>query len=87
LVDMSGVEHIALESIGRMMQLAGVSAGMDSRSQPSKFAIVAPGDEAFGLGRMYQNFREHEDQSTKSLGVFRSLTEALKFLEDRSDGA
>ena len=85
LMDMSGVSHIALESVGRMMQLAQVSAGMDSKSQPSKFAIVAPGDEAFGLGRMYQNFREQVGQSTKTVGVFRSLTDALKFFEGTNE--
>ena len=42
LMDMSAVEHIALESVGRVLQLARTSAGMDSPSQRSKFAIVAP---------------------------------------------
>jgi hypothetical protein len=86
LVDMSAVEHIALESISRVVQLARTSAGMDPSSRWSKFAIVAPKDVAFGLGRMYQSYRSQEEHSTKEVGVFRSLPEALKFLGIESPG-
>ncbi len=81
LVDMSQVEHIALKSIGRIRELAKLSAGMDSRSSASRFAIVAPTGEAFGLARMYQTYRSMEDRSTKQVGVFRTLEEALAFLD------
>jgi hypothetical protein len=42
---------------------------------------VAPGDYAFGLGRMYESYRRMEGRSTKQVGVFRSLAEAMAFLE------
>jgi hypothetical protein len=53
---------------------------MDPSSPASKLAIVAPEDLAFGLGRIYEAYREANDQSTKRVGVFRSRAEAMKFL-------
>jgi hypothetical protein len=64
-------------------QLAKLAAKMNNHLSPSKFAIVAPGNEAFGLGRMFQTYRSLTAQSTKTVGVFRSLAEAFTFLGDR----
>lgn len=80
LMDMSHVEHIALSSTERVRELARLSARMDARSSASRFAIVAPTDLAFGLGRMYGTYRNLDDRSTKEVGVFRSLDAALAFL-------
>ena len=80
LMDMSHVEHIALSSTERVRELARLSARMDDRSSASRFAIVAPTDLAFGLGRMYETYRNLDDRSTKQVGVFRSLDAALAFL-------
>ncbi len=80
LVDMTGVEHIALPSVDRVQDLARLSAGMDTRSRASRLAVVAPTDVAFGLGRMYQTHRELDPRSTKQVGVFRTRAEALAFL-------
>jgi hypothetical protein len=80
LVDMSHVEHIALPSTERIQELARLSAGMDACSLASRFAIVAPTDLAFGLGRMYATYRSLDDRSTKQVGVFRSREAALAFL-------
>ena len=87
LVDMSNVVRIALQSIERMRELANLSAGMDARSSASRFAIVAPTGEAFGLGRMYQTYRSMDVRSTKEVGVFRSLEEALEFLGEKGPTA
>ena len=81
LVDMSQVEHIALQSIERVRELATRSAEMDGDSPPSRFAIVAPTGEASGLGRMYQTYRSLDQRSKKEVGVFRTLEEALAFLK------
>ena len=81
LMDMRNVEQIDLRSVDHMRQLAELSASMDPSNSPSKFAIVAESDEAFGLGRMYETYRRLEDKSTKQVGVFRTLTEAYAFLE------
>ena len=80
LIDMSDVDHIALPSANRVRDLAQLSAGMDRASASSMLAIVARSDLAFGLGRMYQTYRELQVKSTKQVGVFRSLDDALAFL-------
>jgi len=79
LIDMTEVEKIDLPSVKRMKDLAMLSVAMDPPS-PSKFAIVAPKDEAFGLGRMYETYRRLESGSTKEVGVFRTMDEAVEFL-------
>ena len=80
LVDMTDVEHVAFESVERVVALASVSAGMDARSPTTRFAIVAPRDFEFALGRMYGAHRELEGRSTKRVGVFRTRPEALAWL-------
>ena len=80
LMDMSEVRQIALPSMDRVRDLAKLSASMDAEKAASKFAIVAPFDLAFGLGRMYEMYRDLQAQSTKQVGVFRTLQEALEFL-------
>jgi hypothetical protein len=50
-------------------------------SSPSRLAIVAPGDVAYGLGRMFQAYREFERKSVKDVGVFRTFDEAWSFLK------
>ena len=80
LVDMMGVKRIELPSAARARDLASVASGMDRPGRPSRFAIVAPQDEAFGLGRMYQAFREMDPTSAKEVAVFRTTEEALALL-------
>ena len=86
LVDMTEVEHIALPSVGRIRDLARLSAGMDARGTASKFAIVAPSPLAYGLGRMYEAYRGLESRSTRNVAVFKTLPEALAFLGIKADG-
>lgn len=80
LVDMTAVEHIALPSPERVRDLAMLGAKMDSPSGSSRFAIVAPQDFAFALGRMYGAHREMHPKNTKQVEVFRTRDEALKYL-------
>lgn len=84
LVDMTHVKHIELPSPDRIEQLAKLAAGMDDPSRRSKFAIVAPAHLSFGLGRMFQAHRELDPKSRKEVGVFRTLPEALEFLQIES---
>lgn len=80
LVDFTQVKEIPGPVPGhRVRQLAAESAATDP-PRGSRFAIVAPGPLAFGLGRMYQTYRELEPRSTKQVGVFHTLHEALIFL-------
>jgi hypothetical protein len=80
LVDMTRVTHIALPSPERVNDLAAAAAGMDAVRRSAKFAVVAPDDLAFGLGRMFQTRRELEPGSTTEVGIFRTMEEALAFL-------
>ena len=85
LVDMSAVESIALPSPKRVEDLVALSTKMDAAggdsSRVPKFAIFAPTDISYGLGRMYQTLREMQSGGARKVGVFRSMEEALSFLE------
>jgi hypothetical protein len=80
LVDMRPVRHIEQPSPARIRELAQLSAAMDPLAHGSRFAIVAPDDLAFGLGRMYESYRSLQPDSTKDVGVFRTMEDALAFL-------
>jgi hypothetical protein len=79
-MDMTNVEMHDPPSAEYLRQLAALSASMDLLSPKSKFAIVAPQLLAFGLGRMYEAYRDTEPLSTKEVAVFRTMPEALAFL-------
>ena len=80
LLDFTDVTKIDLPSGEKIQELAELASDMDNPFTPSKFAIVAPGDEAFGVGRMYQTYRGLMAKGTKTVGVFRSQAEAFDFL-------
>jgi hypothetical protein len=79
LVDMTDVTRIALPSVERMRDLARLSKEMEARSAGSRFAIIAPGDVAYMLGRLYKGMRALTG-GRKHVGVFRTEREALAFL-------
>ncbi len=80
LIDMSDVEEIDLPSLESVRELAQLSAAMDADSPPSRFAIVAPKDFAFALGRLYEAHRSLDARSKKTVNVFRTVGEALAWL-------
>ena len=80
LMDMTEVTRIDLPSHDDIQQLAELAADMDNPFTPTKFAIVAPGNEAFGLARMFQTYRSLAVGGTKTVGVFRTRAEAFDFL-------
>ena len=80
LVDVTYVKEIALPSTDRVRDLAALAAGKDAVRGSSRLAIVAPGDLAFALGRMFQTNRELDPRSRREVGVFRTTKEALAFL-------
>jgi hypothetical protein len=82
LIDMSAVESIEgpVPIADRIRDLAGAAAANDPLKGRSKFAIVAPGDLAFGLGRMYATFRELDSRTTRTVRVFRVMDDALRWL-------
>jgi hypothetical protein len=80
LIDMRAVRRIDVPTPERMRELALLSSKSDSPSRPSKFAIVAPQELVYQLGQMYEAYRSLDARSTKKVGVFRSMKEALTFL-------
>jgi hypothetical protein len=87
LADISEVETVVHPVSDQIRKLADLSASMDV-SSTSKFAIVAPYALAFGLGRMYEIYREMNERSTKEVRVFRTREEALEWLGlDPAEGA
>ena len=79
IVDMTDVSRIALPSVERMRDLARLSKGMEARGAGSRLAIIAPGDVAYMLGRLYKGMRALTG-GRKQVGVFRTEREALAFL-------
>jgi len=80
LVDMTHVQEIAVPHPDRVRELSELAAKMDMPGIPSKMAILAPDDHAFGLGRMFQAYRKLDPRSKKQVEVFRTLPEAMEFL-------
>ena len=80
VVDMSDVERIVQPPVENVRDLASLAAEMDLGSEPSRLAIVAPTDIAFGLGRMYQAYRETDERSRKEVAVFRNRDDAFAFI-------
>ena len=82
LVDMGGGRgREGAAAVENVSALAGFSARMDAPTKPTKLAIVAADDLLFGLGRMYQAYREMKPGSNKEVAVFRSMPDALAWLE------
>jgi len=80
LVDMRDVGKILYESPERVREVAAYSATMDPPQGGTKLAIVAAGDETFGLARMYQSYREANPRSSRRVRAFRTMPEALAWL-------
>ena len=80
LIDMSAVTTVLLPSLERVRDLAELSAEMGRTAPKSRMAIVAPDDLSFGLGRMFDAYREGAAPGLKPVGVFRTLPEALAWL-------
>lgn len=80
LIDVSSVTDIEEATAEHLENLAAEAAARDIVHGPAKLAIVAPGDLAFGLGRIFQIHRQVEPGNTKNVGVFRSMEAALEFL-------
>src|SRR5262245_37089787 len=81
LIDMTRVTHIAVPSADRVRDLATLAARMDDTSSRTRLAIVASTDVAFGLGRMFQSYRQLDLRTTKDVGIFRTMEDALAFLQ------
>jgi hypothetical protein len=84
LLDLSEVERVELTSTDSIEEFARLAVSMDVPATATRFAIIAPTDLMFGLGRMYEAYRNLNEQSTKQAQVFRSRHEAMAWLSARS---
>lgn len=81
IFDVSHVDSLLDIRIDNLKALADLAASMDKPGLPSKFAIVAPQDLYFGLGRMYESLRESAPHSSRRIAAFRSRAEAERWLD------
>jgi hypothetical protein len=80
LMDMTDVRAALQPTPARMKELAESAATMDASRGRSRFAIVAPQHEFFGLGRMYEAYRGMASRSTRQVAVFRDRAQAMLWL-------
>ncbi len=85
LVDMTNVAQILLPSIERVRDLAELGADMAKGWPVSRLAIVAPGDLAFGLARLFDIARQSTTPGGKPVEVFRAMPDALAWLGIKGD--
>ena len=83
LVDASKVEEILSLSFGKISELAKLSANMDDNTISTKLAIVASDTFLYGMGRLYEAFRNVNPKSTKKVSVFRTMQEAIDWIEEK----
>ena len=83
LMDASKVEEILSLSIEKISELAKLSANMDDNTLSTKLAIVASGTFLYGMGQLYETIRNVNPRSTKKVSVFRSMQEAIDWLEEK----
>jgi hypothetical protein len=79
-VDMLAVTDVEAATDSNMKALAELSARMDDPSAKSKFAIIAHEDLHYGLARMYEAYRSMQPKNTRTLAIFRTREDALRWL-------
>ena len=80
LVDMTDVTEIVNPNIEEIRQIVALSVSTDPPDSHSRMAIAAPNKLMFGLGRMYEAYRELQPKSTRVVRVFKTVREAMDFL-------
>ena len=83
LIDMSNVEEIVSPTEEKIVELGKISAYMDDRNIATKFAIVASDPFAYGMGQLYEAYRNINPRSTKEVRVFRSMKDAMEWIEEK----
>jgi hypothetical protein len=80
LVDMTDVTEIVDPNVDEIRRIVELSASTDPPEGHARMAIAAPNKLMFGLGRMYEAYRELHPKSTRVVRVFKTLREAMDFL-------
>jgi hypothetical protein len=85
--DLGGVKELVPASSESARGLADLASTMDVAGAPSRLAIVAPQDFAYGLARMYAAYRMLHPRGEKAVQVFRSMEAALDWLGGAESGS
>ena len=83
LMDARKLEEILSLTFEKISELAKLSANMDDNTLSTKLAIVASGTFLYGMGRLYEAFRTVNPKSTKKVSVFRTMQEAIDWIEEK----
>lgn len=83
LVDYSSIESI-MQSHEEVTAIAQKKEALSKKFAGEQCAFVSPADLTFGITRVHQALVNNTDFRT---GVFRSIEEALKWLDPESDTA
>ena len=83
LVDARKLEEILSLTVEKISELAKLSAYMDDKAISTKLAIVASDTFLYGMGQLYEAFRNVNPMSTKKVSVFRSMQEAIDWIEGK----
>jgi len=81
IFDTSQVGSLLDINLDNLKKLAHLAGSTDRADKPSRFAIVATRDVYFGLGRMYESFRDCIPRTNRELATFRSREEAEDWLD------
>jgi len=85
IFDVTQVDSLLDINFTGLKRVADLAASMDGSGPPPRLAIVANRDMIFGLGRMYEAFREAAPQANKKVAVFHSRQEAEEWLASPAD--
>ena len=77
LVDLCAVDHMGVTEAG-LENVISLFAPVDQLGIPTRLAIVAPGDEVYGVSVMYQMLRG--EGVPEEVAVFRTMHEAEEWL-------
>lgn len=80
LIDFRALKQVEVTTEG-LEKVAALAAGMDAAAGAGRFAIVVGDTLSFGLSRMYEAFREIDENSSRQLMVFQGMGDALGWLD------
>ena len=84
LIDLRAVTHMGVTGAG-LHRLIAMYDQRDSDGYSTRAAIVAPTDVLYGVARMFQTLRG--DETPDEIVVFRSMDDALQWLDCRDSRA
>jgi hypothetical protein len=82
LIDVTQAQEALDFTEAHLKDVATLASSMDFEKRNTKLAIVASKDFYYGLGRMYEAYRNLQKGSVKQVSVFRSIKDALEWIHE-----